>query len=204
MMRFLPVLALLAFPAFAQQDLSKVEITSRQALGEPLHADRRRRQSRPLGRRGRGLPGRRPVRAADAEDRGGDREAHVQAGPVRAQHALALRPHRRQRELRQGRRADRGARERAQAHVDRQLRRVPRHEVQGRAACGAAGGHVHARRDLPPQRRRALRAARAERAHRRRRDRSLPQERRVPHGRHRSSTGFTRSSTPRAAARSRA
>ena len=43
---------------------------------------------------------------------------------VRAQHPLARRPHRRQREPRQGGRAHRGARQRAQAHERRAVHRV--------------------------------------------------------------------------------
>ena len=96
----------LALPAAAQQDFSKVEIKTTKLNATTYML---------TGAGGNiGLSvGEDAVFLIDdqyapltAEDHRGDREAHRQAGEVRAQHPLALRPYRRQREPRQRRGAD--------------------------------------------------------------------------------------------------
>ena len=103
--------------------------------------------------------------------------------PLRAQHALARRPHRRQREPRRGGRAHRGPRQRAQAHEHRAVHRAFDEKCRPRRRGALPVVTFTRRRHLPPQRRRDPRLPRAARAHRRRRGRALPQGQRRPHGR---------------------
>ena len=89
-----------------QQDFSKVEITA-EKLAEGVYmlegAGGNIGVSVGPGRR---PPGGRPVRAAHAQDQGRGGGDQRQAHPLRAQHALARRPHGRQREHgRRGRRS---------------------------------------------------------------------------------------------------
>ena len=80
---------------------------------QDLHADRRGRQHHVRGRQRRHHHGGRAVRAALRQDQGGDQGDLAAADPVYGQHAFPRRPHRRQRELRQGWRDHRGARQSA-------------------------------------------------------------------------------------------
>ena len=121
----LSVVFLLGGPeaAFAQQDFSKVEVTSQKvAEGVYMLTGAGGNIGLSVGDDGVFLiddqfaPLTPKIKAAVAG-------AHRQARALRAQHALARRPHRRQRGPRQGGRADRRARQRAQADERRAVHR---------------------------------------------------------------------------------
>ena len=126
---------------------------------------------------------RRPVRPAHRQDPRRHPGDHARPGPVRGQHALARRPHRRQREPGQGRGAPRRPRERAPADEHRAVHGGHQPQDAALARGRAPRGHLHRRGDLPLERRRDPRLPRAPRPHRRRRDRALRQGGRRAHGR---------------------
>ncbi len=136
---------------------------------QDLDADRAGREHHGRGRQRRHHHGGRAVRAALRQDQGGDQGDLAAADPLSDQHAFPRRPHRRQRELRQGRRDHRGARQYPRAARGRN--RVGHDRREGAAALRRSAAEADLCRRLVRARgRRPQGAAHAhrQRAHRRR------------------------------------
>ena len=161
-----------------EQDFSAVKIETHAARSDGLLHARWARAATSRFRRGRRLGARRhAIRAAEREDPRSGPRGRRRRREVRHEHALARRPHGRQRAARQGRRRDHRARQRARAHEHR--------AVHGRAQSGgsalargrASRPYVPDPRHVPLEWQHRERRARRERAHRRRLDRAVHERR---------------------------
>ena len=110
-----------------------------------LHAGRAGRQHHGRGRRRRDHHGGQPVRAAVRQDQGGHPSDLAAAGQIPGQHAFPRRSHRRQRELRQGRRGHRCARQYPGAPRGRHHRRPDRRAGAAAARGSAASANLSRR-----------------------------------------------------------